>query len=176
MHSSPASTSRSLRCVVAGFQVSITGRFWVSTEDGTYGGMMLGESDVGRALLIAFSDGFDTSSWLAPDVVLDTARRSDVVVYSVAIGTSRRPAVLRDLSAFSGGRLLQVESTKDLTAAFLGILDEFRNRYLVSYSPRGVAKDGWHRLDVRVGRKNVVVNARSGYLAGSDGLDGAVAR
>ena len=32
MRSSPASTSRSLRGVVAGFQVSINGRFWVSTE------------------------------------------------------------------------------------------------------------------------------------------------
>jgi len=32
MRSPPASTSRLLR-VVAGFQVSISGRFWVSTED-----------------------------------------------------------------------------------------------------------------------------------------------
>jgi hypothetical protein len=28
----PTSTSRLLRCVVAGFQVSISGRIWVSTE------------------------------------------------------------------------------------------------------------------------------------------------
>jgi hypothetical protein len=32
MRSPPASTSRLLR-VVAGFQVSISGRFWVSTEE-----------------------------------------------------------------------------------------------------------------------------------------------
>ena len=61
-----------------------------------------------------------------------------------------------------GGRLLQAESTKNLSATFLGILDEFRQRYPVSYSPRGVVKDGWHRPDVRVNRKGTVVKARPG--------------
>jgi hypothetical protein len=47
---------------------------------------------------------------------------------------------------------------------FLGILDEFRQRYLVSYSPRGVAGDGWHQLEVRIkGRRGVAVKARAGY-------------
>jgi hypothetical protein len=48
----------------------------------------------------------------------------------------------------------------------LSILDEFRHRYLVSYTPRGVARDGWHRLTVRVKRSGTV-KARPGYLAGS---------
>ena len=66
-----------------------------SLADGIYAGMMLGESDVGRSLLIVFSDGLDTSSWLSPDAVLDTARRSDVVVYAVAVGTSPKDTFLR---------------------------------------------------------------------------------
>jgi len=49
----------------------------------------------------------------------------------------------------------------------LGILDEFRHRYLVSDTPTGVAKDGWHRLDVRVKSRRATVKARPGYLAGS---------
>lgn len=133
--------------------------------DASFAGMMLGEADVGRALLIVFSDGLDTASWLSPDLVLDTAKRSDVVVYAVVLGTSQKPPFLRDLISTTGGRLIQVESTRDLSATFLGILDEFRQRYLVSYSPRGVAKDGWHSLVVRVNRKGVTVKARPGYLA-----------
>ena len=128
--------------------------------------MMLGESDVGRALVIVFSDGLDTSSWLSPDLVLETAKRSDVVVYAVVLGRSR-PAFLRDLSAATGGRLFQAESTNNLKATFLGILDEFRQRYLVSYSPRGVAKEGWHQLDVRVHRRGATVKGRPGYFARS---------
>ena len=50
--------------------------------DGIYAGIMVGESDVGRSLLIVFSDGLDTSSWLSPNGVLDIAKRSGVVVYA----------------------------------------------------------------------------------------------
>ena len=53
--------------------------------DGTYAGIMLGESDAGRALVIVFSDGLDTSSWLRADAVLDAAKRADAVVYAVSV-------------------------------------------------------------------------------------------
>jgi Ca-activated chloride channel family protein len=136
-----------------------------SLVDGVYTGMILGESDVGRSLLIVFSDGFDTSSWLSADSVLDTAKRGDVVVYAVAVGTSPKATFLRDLSALTGGTFFRAETTKDLATTFLGILNEFRHRYLVSYSPRDVVKGGWHKLEVRVKRKGVTVKARPGYLA-----------
>ena len=55
----------------------------------------------------------------------------------------------------------------DLSAAFLKILDEFRQRYLISYSPTGVSKNGWHRLDVRVKGRRVTVKSRAGYQAGA---------
>jgi len=133
--------------------------------DGVYAGMELGESDVGRALLIVFSDGLDTVSWLTPGAVLDIAKRCDVVVYAVSTGRAK-PEFLRDLTSFTGGRLFEVERTANLGAIFLDVLQEFRQRYLLSYTPRGVAVSGWHRLDVRVKRK-ATVKARPGYLAGS---------
>lgn len=136
-----------------------------SLVDGIYTGMMIGESDVGRSLLIVFSDGFDTTSWLSADSVLDTAKRADAVVYTVAVGTSPKATFLRDLSALTGGTFFRAESTTNLRATFLRILDEFRHRYLVSYSPRDVVKGGWHKLEVRVKRKGVTVKARPGYLA-----------
>ena len=136
-----------------------------SLVDAAHAGMLLGESDVGRSLLIVFSDGVDTSSWLTADAVLDTARRGDVVVYSVEVG-ERRASFPRDLSEVTGGRLFAIESTKDLTSAFANILDEFRMRYLVSYSPQGVDPGGWHRLEVRVRHRGVTVKARPGYFGG----------
>lgn len=135
-----------------------------SLVDGTYAAMIVGESDTGRPLIIAFSDGLDTSSWLSPEVVLDTARRSDVVVYGVAINQAK-PEFLNQIATLTGGRVFEVEKTANLPAVFSSILQEFRHRYLLSYTPRGVAKDGWHELTVRV--KRGVVRARPGYLAGS---------
>ncbi|MCM3879759.1 MAG: VWA domain-containing protein [Vicinamibacterales bacterium] len=135
-----------------------------SLVDAAYAGMMIGESDVGRSLLIVFTDGVDTRSWLTADAVLETAKRCDVVVYGVDVGT-RRASFSRELSAATGGRLVEIESTRDLNATFRGILDEFRQRYLISYSPEGVTPGGWHRLDVRVKARSVTVRARPGYLS-----------
>jgi Ca-activated chloride channel homolog len=136
-----------------------------SLIDGAYAGITVGESDVGRALLIVFSDGLDTMSWLSPTAVLDTAKRSDVVVYGVSLGKTKAE-FLRDLTSFTGGRLFEMDKTSNLSATFVSILEEFRHRYLVSYTPRNVSRDGWHRLDVRIKGKRATIKARPGYLAG----------
>jgi len=138
-----------------------------SLVDASYAGMVLGESDVGRALLLVFSDGLDSSSWLLSEEVLDIARRCDVVAYGVSVGRSPTSDFLRDLSDVTGGKHIEIQSTKDLSATFLSVFDEFRHRYVVSYSPQGVSKDGWHQLTVRVKGRGATVKARSGYFAGS---------
>src|SRR5438477_10764048 len=43
--------------------------------DGTYAGVMVGESDIGRTLLLLFTDGLDTSSWLSAEAVLNITKR-----------------------------------------------------------------------------------------------------
>lgn len=149
-------------------RLALRGGFWpgsTSLIDAVYTGIMLGESDAGRALLIVFSDGLDTSSWLSADTVRDIARRSDVVAYGVTAGRPPRMAFLRDLTELTGGALLDAGSSQNLGATFEKILDEFRQRYLVSYSPRGVQRAGWHRLDVRLKGRSGTVTARPGYLA-----------
>lgn len=137
-----------------------------SLIDAAFAGLLLGESDVGRSLVIVFSDGLDTSSWLGPGAVLDVAKRSDVVVYAVATVQAAGGGFLRDLTEQTGGRLYEIGTTRDLSAVFLQVLAEFRERYLVSYSPTGVSKDGWHQLTTRVRGRNVTIRARPGYLAG----------
>jgi Ca-activated chloride channel homolog len=135
--------------------------------DAMYTAMMVGESDAGRSLAIVFSDGVDTASFLPAASVLDTAKRSDVVVYGVSVGP--RVRFLRDISAFTGGTVFDVDSTKNLSTAFEKILEEFRHRYLVSYSPENVPRGGWHRLEVRVKNRGVRIQARPGYMRGDAG-------
>jgi len=143
----------------------VVGEGDTSLVDGVFAGITVGESDAGRALLIVFSDGLDTLSWLSPAAVLDTAKRSDVVAYAVSVGKVKAE-FLRDLTSFSGGRLFELEKTANLSATFVSILEEFRQRYLVSYTPRSVSREGWHRLEVRLKGKRATIKARPGYLAG----------
>jgi len=136
--------------------------------DAAYAGIVLGESDRARSLLIVFSDGLDTSSFLDPDLVHDTARRTDTVVYAVSAGIPRKARFLGELTRLTGGSLMEVNGGADVEATFLRILDEFRQRYLLSYSPRGVAPGGWHEITVRLpSRGDAVIKARPGYLSGS---------
>jgi Ca-activated chloride channel family protein len=134
-----------------------------SLIDGAFAGLDLARSEDGRGLLLVFSDGLDTASWLAADVVLDTARRANVVVYGASAGQTTAP-FLNDLAAATGGSVLRTTSSAKLEAAFVEILQEFRLRYLLTYTPHGVETPGWHRLDVRVKARAATVKARPGYL------------
>ncbi len=137
-----------------------------SLVDATFAGMMLAESDVGRSLVMVFSDGRDTASWLEPKAVLKVAQQSDAVVYAVSAGQRAADAFLRNVTEQTGGRVFEVGSTASLSTVFQQVLDEFRQRYLLSYSPRGVSAEGWHQIAVRVKNRNATVRARPGYLAG----------
>ena len=132
--------------------------------DASFAGLVVGESRPGRGLEIVFTDGQDVSSWLKPADVVEAARRSDVVVYTVRVGRMPGSDFLSDLSKVTGGRLIQLESTRDLKQTFVAILDEFRHRYLLSFTPRGPSSPGWHTLDVRVKGGGVTVHARPGYF------------
>lgn len=130
--------------------------------DGAFSGMVVGESEVGRSLLVVFSDGIDTASYMAPRLVLDAARQSDVVAYAVVTGGIKQEFI-EDLAEVTGGRVLEAKGDADLSATFRAVLDEFRYRYLVTYTPTGVPRDGWHKLDVRVKRPGARLRARPGY-------------
>jgi VWFA-related protein len=132
--------------------------------DAAYAALLTGESQPGRALIVAFSDGVEVSSYLPAESVIDLAKRSNGVVYGVSPKSARRPPFLRDLADASGGDLLEIQSNSEIDQAFRRILDEFRHRYLLSFTPNGVDRSGWHRLQVRAKKAGVSVKARPGYM------------
>jgi Ca-activated chloride channel homolog len=135
-----------------------------SLIDGSYAGLVLAESRPDQPLVIIFSDGRDTFSWLTSDAVLETAKRNDAVVYAVSTARQTDKTFLNNLTRLTGGSLLEVRSGRDLAAAFLNILEEFRQRYLIAYTPKGASEIGWHKVDVRVKRPTARVSARPGYM------------
>jgi VWFA-related protein len=136
--------------------------------DASAAALALSDTDVGRPLVLVFSDSLETTSWLTAEQVLDTAKRSNAVVYGVSLGRQRGDFV-RELASGTGGEVLQRDSPAELEAAFLAVLNEFRQRYVISYSPSGVSADGWHRLEVKVPGRRANVRARPGYLRTSGG-------
>lgn len=134
-----------------------------SMIDAAYASLAHADGGSGRALVIVLSDGVDTSSWLTAGSVVETARRLDVVLFGISSGAPRRTP-LEELADASGGELIRVESTREMSSALTSLVDAFRQRYLLSFVPQGVARTGWHTLDVRTARRGLRVKARAGYF------------
>ena len=133
--------------------------------DATHAALVLGGSRTGRPLVIVFSDGTDTASFLSSALVLDTARRAGPVAYAVASVSDGPNSFLDSLVRLTGGRRLEVASLERLSDAFAEILSESRERYLLSYTPTGVSAGGWHDVVVRVRGRRADIRSRPGYLA-----------
>jgi Ca-activated chloride channel family protein len=164
--------------------------------DATLAALIMRERVQGRAVMLVFSDGNDTASWIDPRAVLTAAQRSDVVAYAVTlerrVARENLEAVLRDrrerqwfveapslygrqflslLATETGGSVLVAERSDDLRERFVRVVKEFKSRYILTYTPRNVASGGWHSLEVSLKRQRADVRARRGYLRGS--LDSA---
>ena len=85
LHSALTGDRERLRAVVAGL---VSGGS-TAAIDATFAGLALREADPGRTLLLLFSDGIDTASWLSAREVIDAARASDVVIYPVTVRRAR---------------------------------------------------------------------------------------
>jgi VWFA-related protein len=135
-----------------------------SLRDAAYAGLMLPTSATDRALLLVFTDGRDAGSWLTPTAVVDAARLSNAVMYSVVVPEADTPlAFLEQVVEVTGGRVLRADRN-DLRSSFQEVLAEFRARYVLTYSPVDLAP-GWHPIDVRLRSGKGQVRARRGYVA-----------
>jgi VWFA-related protein len=65
-------------------------------HDAAYAALTLADQQADRRLLILiFSDGADTASWLPGEAVVDLARRSNAVIYAVNADSQARPTGFR---------------------------------------------------------------------------------
>ena len=131
--------------------------------DAVYSGITLIGPEPGRSLVLVFSDGLDTSSFLRQAQLLEAVKASPATVYAASVGTAST-ALLKEVTDTSGGRHTEIASTRNLEAVFSEFLGEFRKRYVLGYEPTSTAP-GWHRLEIKVRRPGVDVRARPGYVA-----------
>jgi VWFA-related protein len=124
-----------------------------------------------RQLTIVLSDADDNTSFFDNETMLEMARRTDAVVYTVSPADAwqsdpDRGKLFRDrlerLARLTGGRMIPAET--DVVPAFLSAIEEFRQSYVVMYNAAGVPKGGYHQIAVSVkGQKSLAVRTRQGY-------------
>jgi len=140
--------------------------------DGLAAAMMRAAEPDRRQLIVAYTDGQDTTSVLDADTVAEIAGNADAVVHLLVPvsggGDARRevPAadMLEALAGRTGGQLFLVDTGTPISAAFRQAIEEFRQSYVLRYRPQGVERGGWHEIEVRVkGGDGYEVRARRGY-------------
>ncbi len=142
---------------------------------------------------VLVTDGVDNASQLAPEAVRDLVQQADVPVYVVALRGSRlaqprpkgwRPPIsgpaaqddaapdsfapygeiLRRLAAATGGRYFDTYFEDDIDAACQAIIDDLRNRYLLSFPLSSTGEARFHPLRVSLPGKRASLRHRSGYV------------
>ena len=140
----------------------------------------LKEAKYDRKALLIVSDGGDNRSRYTEGELRKAVRESDVQIYSIGIYDAYAPteeeklgpALLKDISELTGGRMFPVADVGDMGDIATRISAELRNEYVLGYRPTEVKKDGnWRKLRVRVvapaGLPSLSVHYRQGYYAAS---------
>ena len=139
----------------------MTGNGATALRDAVHLALQLQPHDETRPLVLLFTDGHDTASWLTEDAALDSARRAGVVIHAVRVESD---GFLDKLTQITGGRTWSASSDRQLRELFTKALDEMRARYLLTYTPHGVPQTGWHELKVKLKNGSADVAARRGYF------------
>ena len=119
-----------------------------------------------RQFIALLTDGQDNASITTAAEVLDVARRTTPTV-SVLLASPLRQqptGVFADLAAATGGIATTVMPSDRLGDGFRRVLERFRSSYVLTFSPKGVRREGRHALDVRVARGGLDVRARREYI------------
>jgi VWFA-related protein len=138
-----------------------------SLNDAVIRSLDLLEGESGRRAIVVLSDGVDRYSDATDADVLARARRSDVLVYPIAIGRDL-PRFFPELSSLTGGRSFHLREPRKLQSTLETIAEDLGAQYLLGYAPAAHPAPGdtdWRSITVTVDRPDVTVRARSGYAA-----------
>ncbi len=137
--------------------------------------------EVGRKAIVLITDGVDTGSKISRDKAIESAQKSDAIIYSIyyvdraaygggfgtiSFGGGGGEAELRRMSSETGGQVFKVDRNHSLDDIFREIQDEMRSQYAISYQPPNPKRDGsYHKIDIKLANKDYKPQARKGYYA-----------
>ena len=136
-------------------------------------------------LVVAFSDGIDTTSAMSVDKLQQIADRSEAVLHAFIVrspelvglcGARQQGGVpwlcdqsgLQRIAERTGGRMYESLPGNHVPEGLARALEEFRSSYTLRYTLAGVARPGWHDITVKVphpSARGATIRARRGYFS-----------
>jgi hypothetical protein len=137
-----------------------------------------------RHLIVGMTDREDCGSVISSAQLREMASRSEAVMHLVdqsgsggdvdyrtrgcsPTGRIDGPAIIQEAAEQTGGDLHSASGffgSRSVLNAFRRIFDDFRQSYVLRYTPKGVEPRGWHAIEVQVPSvRDATVRARKGY-------------
>ena len=127
----------------------------------------------GRHVIVAVTDGGDTTSDKKYADAFESAQNVDAIIYPILVIPITNDAgrnlggerALDTLASGTGGRVFQPMGAAELDEAFTQILRDLRTQYLVAYYPHNLPPEAprFHLVRVELSRKDLRATTRTGY-------------
>jgi len=165
-----------IRRTSAGGSTSLYNAIYISLKELSKIAATTADADeLRRQAIVVLSDGEDTSSLVEFEEVLELAKRSNTVIYSIGLrsdevrtrrGFREADFVLRQLAQETGGRHFFPDAVDELPEIYQRISDELSSQYTLGYASKNPLRDGqWRRIVVRTDRPDVAARTKQGYYA-----------
>jgi choline dehydrogenase-like flavoprotein len=136
-----------------------------------------------RHLVIAMTDAMDAGSQVEMSQLRAVSARSEAVLHVMVMPSAYSPppnmpgswgvgvpelvsAPLTEVAERTGGRLHSATFGRvSVVNGFSQAFEDFRQSYILHYTPTGVARVGWHEIQVHVpAEPRLTIRARKGYF------------
>ena len=153
---------QAVRSTVAGDQAALYNCLLLTLKDAA--------QNMGRKVVVVFSNGPDNSSVVPPEDVAEFAQSAGVSIYMISTQEARlepvSTAVFDRMTAATGGKAYFAKNWKDERQAFASIRDDLAHLYSLTYYPKANPNNGWRSVSIRLmgdQLKKYKVRTRSGY-------------
>jgi VWFA-related protein len=144
-----------------------------SLYDGLWNGLLHLKPVQGRRAIVVLTDGRDENkagtgpaSTHTLGEVQNLAREVGATIFPIGLGSRVDRALLEQLARASGGDTYVTDDPARLTEAFRHIIENLRQRYVLSYTSTNSTHDSrWRRIEIRPRDPGLAVHAPAGYYA-----------
>jgi VWFA-related protein len=123
--------------------------------------------ETGRKVMVVITDGEDNSSKVRKEEAIESAQRSDVLIYGIGVQTEYSSfRVLKKFAEETGGAFFSPHAKQgEIRSAFRSIGEDIQGQYSLAYGLNAKKDGSFHAIDIRCNVRGVRVRARKGYYA-----------
>ncbi len=138
---------RGVRSTVAGDDAALYNALLMTVKDAG--------QNVGRKVVVVFSNGPDNASVVPPEDVAELAQSKGIPVYMISTREAKldpvSSTVFRRMSAATGGEAYFARTWREQQKAFGSIRNDLAHLYSLSYYPQPNPNHGWRAITVKHG-------------------------